>query len=346
MSKPSKNIEYMDIAKAIGIILMVIGHSGSPLSRIIYLFHMPLFFFISGYFYKEHYTYNIIELIKKRIKTLYIPFVKYQLVFLFLHNIFYNINVYSNKFNTSARLYTVSDFIKNFINAITFGVTEELGSAFWFLVSLFTVNILFAIIRFIVINIFKEKGEYVCAIVIGVCFVLGSKISLPRYIDTSLVALLIFYVGYLYNRYEEKISMNIYIASTSLIILIINSNIGEVSMGYNSYTSLSFFIVSFISGIYLTIYISKSIVKLNANLKLLKYIGENTLIIVGIHFIAFKLISIIKINIYSLPDYMLASFPVINTGGYWWILYSIIGIFIPILVAYLWDNIGMILKKE
>ena len=41
----------LDLAKAICIILMVIGHSGCPdyLHRFIYMFHMPCFFFISGY---------------------------------------------------------------------------------------------------------------------------------------------------------------------------------------------------------------------------------------------------------------------------------------------------------
>lgn len=37
---------YIAIAKALGIMLMVVGHSGCPdyLYRFIYMFHMPLFF--------------------------------------------------------------------------------------------------------------------------------------------------------------------------------------------------------------------------------------------------------------------------------------------------------------
>lgn len=40
------------ITKGLCIILMVIGHSGCPvlLSKFIYIFHMPVFFFFSGYF--------------------------------------------------------------------------------------------------------------------------------------------------------------------------------------------------------------------------------------------------------------------------------------------------------
>lgn len=52
-----KRIEYIDLAKAIAILLMVLGHCASlndiPLIRsVIYSFHMPLFFIISGYFFK------------------------------------------------------------------------------------------------------------------------------------------------------------------------------------------------------------------------------------------------------------------------------------------------------
>lgn len=46
----------IDIAKAIGILLMILGHcKGLPyiFSNFIFSFHMPLFFILSGYFYKS-----------------------------------------------------------------------------------------------------------------------------------------------------------------------------------------------------------------------------------------------------------------------------------------------------
>ena len=44
-----KNQNYITIAKALGIIFMVIGHShiNEYVRSFVYLFHMPLFFFCS-----------------------------------------------------------------------------------------------------------------------------------------------------------------------------------------------------------------------------------------------------------------------------------------------------------
>lgn len=39
----------IDVLRAWGIFLVIAGHLGSPFSGFIYTFHMPLFFFITGY---------------------------------------------------------------------------------------------------------------------------------------------------------------------------------------------------------------------------------------------------------------------------------------------------------
>ena len=49
----NRNITF-DIIKAIGILLVIIGHLADNFKifiGIIYIFHMPLFFIVSGYFF-------------------------------------------------------------------------------------------------------------------------------------------------------------------------------------------------------------------------------------------------------------------------------------------------------
>ena len=67
-----KNQNYITIAKALGIIFMVIGHShiNEYVRSFVYLFHMPLFFFCSGYFFRTEEPLFIA--LKKRFNRLYI----------------------------------------------------------------------------------------------------------------------------------------------------------------------------------------------------------------------------------------------------------------------------------
>ena len=64
----------ISIAKGIGIILMVIGYAGCPtwMFQFIYLFHMPLFFFLSGYCFNNQYIDDKKIFIFRRITLYYI----------------------------------------------------------------------------------------------------------------------------------------------------------------------------------------------------------------------------------------------------------------------------------
>lgn len=55
----NNRIAWVDIAKGIGIVLVLIGHisQNKNLHYFIYSFHMPLFFIISGYLYSEKEQY-------------------------------------------------------------------------------------------------------------------------------------------------------------------------------------------------------------------------------------------------------------------------------------------------
>ena len=77
----------LDIAKAVCIILMVIGHAGCPkyMCDVVYLFHMPCFFFISGLLFNEKYYANLSSGIKKKLRSYYVPFVKWELILLLFH---------------------------------------------------------------------------------------------------------------------------------------------------------------------------------------------------------------------------------------------------------------------
>ena len=70
------------MAKGIGMILVMFGHASFPkvLTTEIFTFHVPLFFFISGYifFYPKYKNYK--EFVKKKIISLAIPYFTLSLI--------------------------------------------------------------------------------------------------------------------------------------------------------------------------------------------------------------------------------------------------------------------------
>jgi fucose 4-O-acetylase-like acetyltransferase len=66
-------IFWIDFAKVLGIIMVVMGHMQleENIINIIFSFHMPLFFFLSGFIDKNR---NIKQTVGIAIKTLLIPY--------------------------------------------------------------------------------------------------------------------------------------------------------------------------------------------------------------------------------------------------------------------------------
>ena len=107
-------IKWLDIAKGIGIILVVFGHvvtngitskiiekesTASILTNYIYLFHMPLFFFISGYLFKlKDYTIliNYCKKCFKKILSLFIPYIVFSLIYFSLKILLSNSSAVNN----------------------------------------------------------------------------------------------------------------------------------------------------------------------------------------------------------------------------------------------------------
>lgn len=86
------------IMKGIAIVSVVIGHciSVDYVEDFVNQYHLAVFFFVAGYFFKEKYLENWRLYIVKKFKSLYFPFVQLCLIFLLLHNVFYKIHLYES----------------------------------------------------------------------------------------------------------------------------------------------------------------------------------------------------------------------------------------------------------
>lgn len=137
------------LVKAIGIILMVVGHvvaSDLVVRKAIFTFHMPLFFIMSGYCFNEKYMTDAKQFMLRKIKGIYVPFVLFSLPFLAMHNVLCHWNVYYPDF-----LYGWKEFAWHTSRIVTrMSHNEGLLGTFWFLKELFWGNVIFyAIYRLI-----------------------------------------------------------------------------------------------------------------------------------------------------------------------------------------------------
>lgn len=133
------------LIKAICMILVVVDHSGCPpvLLNADLSMLMPIFFICSGYFFKVTWFDNKREYVKRKVMSLYVPFVKWSLIFLMLHNLFYILGIinsqYGNTEGVVSGLYSLREMGTRALH-ITLSMSQYEGfllAPYWFMRALF-----------------------------------------------------------------------------------------------------------------------------------------------------------------------------------------------------------------
>ena len=232
--------EAIDIAKGIGIILMVMGHSGCPkmLFNFIYLFHMPLFFFCSGYFF--HPTNKVSDTIKKRIKGLYLPFIKWSIPFLLLHNICFNLNIYNESYGfngIASSLYDLKTYLTRLFYIIFYmSGSEQLLGGFWFLKVLFISSIGISLLYFIKqrIHSIQKLSTFQICILLTIIAIISVKLNIRIPVLGELhqlsLAAIFYLIGYSYRQIENTDNYNWIFTIITLSLILICSLFYVVSM--------------------------------------------------------------------------------------------------------------------
>lgn len=329
----------ISIAKAIAIMLMVLAHTqfSDYGNKVINMFHMPLFFFFSGYCIKEKYFNATVDFIKKRISGLYKPYVKWSIAFLIVHNLFYWLNIYNNEYGFRghvSHLYTWQEFVYKFIKIITsMSGEEQLLGGYRFLKSLFVCSI----VGFFIIK-YNKKTITGCVLLLFLTIVLQAfNLHVPYWGigAKETFAAIFFCIGHSYKKYNIKLHEQFCILPLGLIAVIIGELYWQGSLlSFKWYNVLPYTLTA-ILGILAVYHISKYILKIPCILNIFIYIGDNTLTILTWHFLCFKLVSLLIIFLYKLPIERLAEFPAITEYSQkgWFIAYFFMGVFIPLIMA-------------
>lgn len=321
----------LDITKAICIILMVIGHSGCPdyLHRFIYMFHMPCFFFISGYLLNDKYLTDLKTGLWKKIKGSYYPFVKWSVLFLLLHNAFAYLHVYDAS-------YSSKEIAIKLVRILTMTGSEQLLGGFWFLISL-----CWASIAAIIFFHFMQRTNKLTDIsnFLGVILLLAITslwnhlpVKLPSQFEEQTLLATVFYMsGHIYRKIDSKYNYPYVIRLALFVIPAIAAMFMSLSMDCKSSVVLLYYAIA-ICGTIATMQLSKWLSHTRIA-PLLAYIGDKTLYILTFHFLSFKLVSYVYIELNYLPLEYLAQFPVLKVINSWtWIVYTFVGISLSLLI--------------
>ena len=289
-------IEYIDLAKGFCIILVVMFHCD------IYFFHqeycvntmigntfrMPLYYFLSGLFFK---TYRgFFDFVLKKVNKLLIPFAFFYIFTGIL------LPFVLQECNINVGVKSVIGW-HSFIN---FYYEKFTNIPLWFLLSLFETNIIFYFCLICVekyVKYFKVIALCMLLFLIGISgFYLGRvNINLPMFIDTSMTVLPFFAIGYIFRKYSNILVKNKYDRLGLLFVLVLACITLCLSGGSTMFIENKFdinplvFYIRGITGTLCVLYLSKAIVKL----PFVSYIGRYSIMILLTHLLVLAVVSMV-----------------------------------------------------
>lgn len=294
-----ERLSYIDVAKGIGILLVVFQHCMGGrelpntlpcLSLFISSFHMPLFFFISGYLYKRKDSNSYFS---SKVKSLLIPYI----VVLFINLItFLGCGAINKLFNCG----NCSSLIKL--------------EGYWFLAALLYVTVMYYIIDFKIASRLTGKyGESAVHILIAALhLIIGLSFGYfqsetPDLLANMCVGYFFFSIGQVFKNSQKIIPrllktriISIIIGIFLLCVVAVLANLNAlVIMAYNNFGNPLLFVVCAILGSIGLFCLAKGI---NHN-KLLEFFGKNSIIVLTTQFPLFRIWKI-AINFCNIETYI------------------------------------------
>lgn len=300
-----KRIEYVDVAKGIAILCVVAGHTfaaydpGSLQNKFIYSFHMPLFFILSGFFYKPQ---EFKKAFWKKVKSLLVPY-------FVINALRCLVALYQSGFENMLTGYFFPALYGNGSTpkiALSLFDVKIVGMT-WFLMALFMCQVMYLSLE----EFSKKYGApmwmlvFITAIT-GIGF--NDKVWLPFSIQPAMGALIFYHAGRLMREkkvLEEPVTaMPVGILVMGAVMWLVTIFYANLGMHANSYHSL----VSFLGAIAATYFItqfSKWLYRVPALGVFLNWCGRNSIYIYCLHAIDRTIIVPIKrvvLMVFTLPS--------------------------------------------
>lgn len=257
----NKRIEYIDVMRGIGIVIMCLGHSiarlDDPVNTFISIFHMPLFFFVSGMLFYNKKLEKFADFLKKKIFSLLVP----QLVLTIL--------IVAEQLLISVVKKDASIFLGIDILSIVLG---------WFLIVLFVVEI----ILYFVFKLIKKKlhiALITAVFLVGFLLCNHDIMYLQQILCATFFALLGYLLRPIIERFYEKNKGGYLLPLLFLVAILSHINTHPVGMYMNQYGNKFIFIIGAFLGI-IAVADASFIFK---DFKPLQFFGKNSIIVYITH---------------------------------------------------------------
>lgn len=338
----------LDAMRGIGILLMVVGHSGFGGSDFIYLFHMALFFMLSGYFF--HMSGEVRALGRfclRRVQTLWLPFVLANTAFTVCNNLFLRLNILTGDprilelpGNQVTQPVTLRDIVGRTAHWCVFDGGTQLGGALWFVQALFQISLLYALVEFALRRLFPKADTLLPqGLLSGVLLWAGEQCGRTGWnvwgLGIVCSGYCLFFLGALLRRLgqpKRPAAVRAGLAAAAFVVLLALLPFGSVGLAGNQYPNWLFLLVASAAGwvlVYQCAWLAAALLPPLADA--LAALGRATMPVVILHFLSFKLVSWLGLQFLGGEDYLLAAFPTLFRGGAWWLAYTAAGLALPLL---------------
>lgn len=329
--------EYIDLIRGIGIILVVIGHAGSPaiVRKVIYSFHMPLFFILSGFLYNDTKwaQKGFAALVKNKAKAYVIPYFILAFINLLLNGILESRTMEIVDLLHSTKMHLFWIFY-------SFGSISKMPNCtpLWFLPCIFICSIY---VYWLMKITDGYKRWMICIAMLEVEIMLRTVTAdqLPWHIDTALVGTVLMHVGLEFRKRSIVESKYISVKNMSMFFLagIVAIWLNEaVDMNARRYGNEILF---FISAVSCSLIIMCCCYNIKHRWMAVEYIGKNTIIVMGFNYI-----------LNSLTEAIWRKIPVVNSCDYNWVVKSSIVILLLYGLIWMWgmlkNRLGLLCSRR
>ena len=206
MEREKRRVEYIDLFRAFGIVLMIMGHIkfGSHFDKWIHAFHMPMFFFVSGWFYRSKDGVSAGKQIIGKAKSLLLPYIVFEMVQWVILLPF--VPEYRN-IQTLIYIFTENTY-KIPIESGTFGISPIPG-AMWFLTAIFFIEAIYIMFDRWFRNNWKLHTSIVILVVFGMLAPATLSFRLPWALDAAFTGLGFFHIARIIHGTKVEKLLNI-----------------------------------------------------------------------------------------------------------------------------------------